>query len=84
MDGGGTPLNRFERVYWIAFGGAVAFIAGSNMYRYFTRKKDVVVRLTSNRGACYVPPIYVFELHHKRVILLRLMKTSQRRKRTWP
>lgn len=44
MDGGSTPLNRFERVYWIAFGGAVAFIVGSNVYRYFTSKKEVVVR----------------------------------------
>lgn len=43
MDGEGTPLNRFERVYWIAFAGAAAFIAGSNIYRYFTVKKEVVV-----------------------------------------
>lgn len=46
MDGGGTPLNRFERVYWIAFGGAAAFIVGSNLYRYFTTKKEVVVSLS--------------------------------------
>ena len=43
MDGGGKPLNSFERVYWLAFGGAIAFLIGTNVYRYLSSKQVVKV-----------------------------------------
>jgi hypothetical protein len=51
MDGGGTLLTSFERVYWMAFGGATVFLIGRNVYRYWPSKREVPVSLP--------PPSYI-------------------------
>lgn len=42
MDGG--KLTTFDRVYWIAFAGAIGFLIIVNGRRYFFPKKEVKVR----------------------------------------
>ena len=42
MDGG--KLTTFDRVYWIAFAGAIGFLVIVNGRRYFFPKKEVKVR----------------------------------------
>jgi hypothetical protein len=44
MDGGNKPLTRFERVYWMAFSGAVVFLVCINGYRYFRSGEKPKVR----------------------------------------
>jgi hypothetical protein len=62
MDGGSTPLTRFERIYWIAFGGAIVFLVGTNGYRYFKSKQEPEVRpdIPNMYTAMLCPPKHSF------------------------
>lgn len=63
MDGGGKPLNTFERMYWIAFGGAIVFLVGVNGYRYWVAKQEVKVSILpwTNPFALYISRIWGFD-----------------------
>lgn len=63
MDGGGTPLNTFERVYWLAFGGAIAFLIGTNVYRYWSSKQEVKACIQGNS----------FSIAHTTLLILQMV-----------